>query len=79
MPWAVFPAFGIIEFIEVNKTLSANQDGDAIGGSVDLVTKTASERPTFDFEGQGGYTNIIGGRWLDAFNGTAGQRFGARK
>jgi TonB-dependent receptor len=70
---------GIIEFIEVNKTLSANQDGDAIGGSVDLVTKTASERPTFDFEGQGGYTNIIGGRWLDAFNGTAGQRFGARK
>src|SRR5258708_7430917 len=70
---------GIIEFIEVNKTLSANQDGDAIGGSVDLVTKTASERPTFDFEGQGGYTNVIGGRWLDAFNGTAGQRFGARK
>jgi TonB-dependent receptor len=70
---------GIIEFIEVNKTLSANQDGDAIGGSVNLVTKTASERPTFDFEGQGGYTNIVGGRWLDAFNGTAGQRFGARK
>src|SRR3984893_3910462 len=70
---------GIIEFIEVNKTLSANQDGDAIGGSVNLVTKTASERPTFDFEGQGGYTNILGGRWLDAFNGTAGQRFGARK
>src|SRR6266849_6041670 len=70
---------GIIEFIEVSKTLSANQDGDAIGGSVNLVTKTASERPTLDFEGQGGYTNILGGRWLDAFNGTAGQRYGARK
>src|SRR6266851_6944442 len=70
---------GIVEFIEVNKTLSANQDGDAIGGSVDLVTKTAGERPTLDFEGQSGYTNIIGGRWLDAFNGTVGQRFGARK
>src|SRR5258708_6318479 len=69
----------IVEFIEVNKTLSANQDGDAIGGSVNLVTKTASERPTLDLEGQGGYTNIIGGRWLDAFNGTAGQRAGARK
>jgi len=70
---------GIVDRIEVNKTLSANQDGDAIGGSVNLVTKTASERPTLDFEGQGGYTNIIGGRWLDAFNGTIGQRAGARK
>src|SRR5258708_11513236 len=70
---------GIVEFIEVNKTLSANQDGDAIGGSVNLVTKTAGERPTLDFEGQGGYTNIIGGRWLDAFNGTVGQRAGTRK
>jgi TonB-dependent receptor len=70
---------GIVDRIEVNKTLSANQDGDAIGGSVNLVTKTASERPTLDFEGQGGFTNIIGGRWLDAFNGTVGQRAGARK
>jgi outer membrane receptor protein involved in Fe transport len=69
----------IVEFIEVNKTLSANQDGDAIGGSVNLVTKTAGERPTLDIEGQVGYTNIIGGRWLDAFNGTVGQRAGARK
>jgi TonB-dependent receptor len=70
---------GIVDRIEVNKTLSANQDGDAIGGSVNLVTKTASERPTLDFEGQGGFTNIIGRRWLDAFNGTVGQRAGARK
>ena len=70
---------GIVDRIEVNKTLSANQDGDAIGGSVNLVTKVPSERPTLDFESQGGYTNIIGGRWLTAFNGTLGQRFGAQK
>src|ERR1700730_18167503 len=69
----------IVEFIEVNKTLSANQNGDAIGGSVNLVTKTAGERPTLDIEGQAGYTNIIGGRWLDAFNTTVGQRAGARQ
>ena len=55
----------------MNKTLFANQDGDAIGGSVNLVTKTASERPTLDFESQGGYTNIIGGRLIDVFNSTA--------
>ena len=70
---------GIVDRIEVNKTLSANQDGDAIGGSVNLVTKTPAERPTLDVEGQGGYTHIIGGRWLDAFNGTFGQRFGNHK
>jgi TonB-dependent receptor len=69
----------VVDRIEVFKTLSANQDGDAIGGSVNLVTKTPTEKPTLDFEGQGGYTNIIGGRWLDAFNGTVGQRAGSRK
>lgn len=70
---------GVWDRIEVFKTLSANQDGDAIGGTVNLVTKTPGERPTLDFGGQGGYTNIIGGRWLDAFNGTVGQRAGDRK
>jgi TonB-dependent receptor len=69
----------LVDRIEVNKTLSANQDGDAIGGSVNLVTKTPGELPTLDIEGQGGYTNIVGGRWLDAFNATLGQRFGNRK
>jgi len=68
----------VVDRIEVFKTLSANQDGDAIGGTVNLVTKTPIDRPTYDFEGQGGYTNIIGGRWLDAFNGTVGQRAGKR-
>src|SRR5215469_10240562 len=69
----------LVDRIEVFKTLSANQDGDAIGGTVNLVTRTPDERPTIDLEGQGGYTNIIGGRWLDAFNSTVGQRTGARK
>src|SRR5579864_479274 len=69
----------LVDRIEVFKTLSADQDGDAIGGTVNLVTKTPAERPTIDFEGQGGYTNIIGGRWLDAFNSTVGQRAGGRK
>src|SRR5690242_20362711 len=34
----------LVGSIEVNKTLSASQDGDAIGGSVNLVTKTATDR-----------------------------------
>src|ERR1700687_344605 len=60
----------IVDRIEVNKTLSPNQDGDAIGGSVNLVTKTPFEKPTYSFAAQGGYTPIQGGRSLDAFSGT---------
>jgi TonB-dependent receptor len=70
---------GLVERIEVNKTLSANQDGDAIGGSINLVTKTPGDRPTFDFGVQGGYTPIQNGRWLDSGYATAGDRFGVRK
>src|SRR6266849_4563598 len=69
----------LVDRIEVNKTLSANQDADAIGGSVNLVTKTPGERPTLSFSGQGGYTPIQNGRWLNAFTGTIGRRFGSSK
>src|ERR1700694_826630 len=74
----VLPA-DLVDRIEVNKTLSANQDGDAIGGSVNLVTKTPENKAAYSFGGQGGYTPIQGGRPLTAFNGTAGKRFGANK
>jgi TonB-dependent receptor len=74
----VVPA-NLIDSVELNKTLSANQDGDAIGGSVNLVTKTAEERPTLYINGIGGYTPIIGGRSLEEVDSTIGQRFGTRK
>ena len=74
----IVPA-NLIDSVELNKTLSANQDGDAIGGSVNLVTKTAEEKPTFYLNGIGGYTPIGGGRTLSELDGTIGQRFGARK
>jgi TonB-dependent receptor len=69
----------LVDRIEVSKTLSANQDADAIGGSVNLVTKTAGDQPTVSLEGLGGYTPIQDGRWLDSFNGNVGQRFGENK
>ncbi len=67
----------LVDSVEINKTLSANQDGDAIGGSVNLVTKTAGEKPTLYVNGTGGYTPIIGGRSLTELDGTIGKRFGA--
>jgi TonB-dependent receptor len=69
----------IVESVEINKTLQANMDADGIGGSVNMVTKTAGERPTVNVSGMGGYTPIIGGRGLVETTGTVGQRFGSKK
>jgi TonB-dependent receptor len=66
----------LVGSIELNKTLSADQDGDAIGGSVNLVTKAAPDRPYYTFSTQGGYTDLLGGRELYQMNGTIGKRFG---
>jgi TonB-dependent receptor len=74
----IIPA-NLIDSVELNKTLSANQDGDAIGGSVNLVSKAAEDRPTLYLNGLGGYTPILGGRTLSEFDGYVGQRFGANK
>lgn len=74
----VIPA-NLIDSVELNKTLSASQNAGAIGGSVDLVTKTAEEKPTIYLNGIGGYTPIVGGRSLSEFDGYVGQRFGASK
>jgi TonB-dependent receptor len=69
----------IVEAVEVNKTLSANQDADAIGGSVNLVTKTAGNQPTLTLEGIGGFTPIVNTRYIGQVDGTVGQRFGPQK
>jgi TonB-dependent receptor len=69
----------IVESVEINKTLQANMDPDGIGGSVNLVTKTAGERPTINVGGMGGYTPIVNGRGLVETAGTIGQRFGPNK
>ncbi|MFZ1086985.1 MAG: TonB-dependent receptor [Terracidiphilus sp.] len=69
----------LVESVEINKTLSANQDGDAIGGSVNLVTKTAGDRPTLTAFGEGGYTPIIDGRHASQYGITAGKRYHGKK
>src|SRR6516162_7526238 len=69
----------IVESVESNKTLQANMEGDGIGGSVNMVTKTATERPTISLSSMVGYTPIVNGRTLTEEAGTIGQRFGASK
>ena len=69
----------LVESVEINKTLLANMDGDGIGGSVNLRTKTAGEQPTLSMFGLGGYTPIVNGREAYQTGATIGQRFGKNK
>jgi TonB-dependent receptor len=69
----------IVERIEVYKTLSPDQDGDGIGGNVNLVTKSAVDRPTYMLSGTTGYNPNQNGYWRGGFDGTFGQRFGVNK
>jgi TonB-dependent receptor len=74
----VIPA-DLVDAVVLEKTLSASQDGDAIGGTVDLRLKNAGDQPTLIISGIGGYTPIIGGRFVGQTSATVGQRFGASK
>jgi TonB-dependent receptor len=65
----------LVESIQVNKTLTANMDGDGIGGSVNLVTRQATDEPYFALEGLYGHTPINGGRAQHQVFGTYGRRF----
>jgi len=40
----------LVESVQINKTLQASMEGDGIGGSVDLRTKSAEDRPTIYLE-----------------------------
>jgi len=75
---ATIPA-DMVQSIELNKTLSANQDADGIGGSVNMVTKLAGEAPTINGISTLGYSPIENGRYMGLVDFTVGQRFGANK
>src|ERR1700730_11182599 len=69
----------MVESVQISKTLQPNMEGDGIGGSVNLITKVATEQPTISIEGVGGYTPIIHGRGLTEDTGSIGYRFGPDK
>lgn len=75
---ATIPA-DMVQSIELNKTLSASQDADGIGGSVNMVTKMAGEEPTFNAISTLGYSPIMNGRYMGLTGFTLGKRFGAPK
>ena len=75
---ATIPA-DMVQSVELNKTLSANQDADGIGGSVNMVTKLAGEKPTIDGISTLGYSPIMNGRYMGLVDFTVGQRFSPNK
>ena len=67
----------LVGSVAINKTLSANQDGDAIGGSVDLRIKQAtSNKPSLAVQFVDGHTPIDNGRKAFTVNASSGFRFG---
>ncbi len=70
----IIPA-DLVESVQINKTLQANLEGDGIGGSVDLRTKSAEDRLTINLEALAGYNPILGGIGNDQFDSTLGKRF----
>ena len=69
----------LVGSVAINKTLSANQDGDSIGGSVDLRIKQAtSNTPTLSITGTGGKTPIDNNRQVFSVASSTGVRFGPR-
>ncbi|MBV9676334.1 MAG: hypothetical protein JO185_08370 [Acidobacteriaceae bacterium] len=66
----------LVESVEISKTPLANQDGDAIGGSVNVRTRTASDRPAISLFGIGAFTPVFNTCSADQFGGTVGKRFG---
>lgn len=52
----IFPS-EIIQFVKMAKAITPDMDGDAIGGSVDFITRSAVSRETFSINGSGGYVD----------------------
>ncbi len=81
---------GVLAAVEVAKAITPDMDADAIGGSVNLVTKRAGQGRTFTMEGAGGYAPLrsagsglgavtygdrsAGGRLGWLFSGSFGER-----
>src|SRR3984957_14547131 len=63
----------MVESVQVSKTLQPNMEGDGIGGSVNLITRVATEQPTISIGSVGGYTPIIHGRGLTEDTGSIGK------
>lgn len=64
----------MVQTIEVNKVVTSDMDGDAIGGEINLVTKNTPSHRVLNFNVGSGYTWVSGKPQLD-LGATWGNRF----
>jgi len=67
IPLDIFPA-GLVDRIEVYKTLTPDMEGDASGGVVNLIMKTAPDHLRVDGEFGTGYSQLFLDRPFDSFD-----------
>src|SRR5262245_22872856 len=65
----------LLEAIEVSKALTPDQDGDSIGGSVNLVMKTAAQKLQLFGAVGGGYNDMLSDWGQSNVSATGGKRF----
>lgn len=58
IPLDLFPS-ELLERLEVSKSLTPSMEGDAIGGTINLVMKDAPEKKLFNVNYSGGYNTIF--------------------
>ena len=58
IPLDLFPS-ELLERLEVSKSLTPSMEGDAIGGTINLVMKDAPSTKLFQVNASGGYNNIF--------------------
>lgn len=64
----------MVQTIEVNKVVTSDMDGDAIGGSINLVTKNTPYRRVLNFSAGTGY-NVVSRKMEKELSATWGDRF----
>ena len=67
VPMDIFPA-EMVERLEVTKSLTPEMEGDAIGGMMNLVMKSAPDEFLFTANVAGGYSTLFSNRPFSAFS-----------
>ena len=73
VPLDIFPS-EMLDRLEVTKSLTADMEGDGIGGAVNLVMKDAPEKMEVNANLASGYSALFFDRDFESFNHRAGQK-----
>ncbi|MDR1562907.1 MAG: TonB-dependent receptor [Dysgonamonadaceae bacterium] len=68
----------LIEYCEVSKAITPDMESDAIGGSINFITRTAPVKRTLAISGAGGFNDITG-KEIYNFSAVYGNRFFDKK